>query len=84
MSYESTFPGESVTPQWLYDELTRVANEMKKAGVLSFEVLSMEPDRPQPGMVACADGSGWNPTGSATASAMGLYLRTTAGAWRRL
>lgn len=87
MSYDPTFPGEFVTPQWLYDELRRVAEEMPRVTVNQYEVLSMEPARPQPGMVACADGIGWNPLGSATASSTGsvagLYQYIN-GAWRKL
>lgn len=87
MSYDPTFPGEDVSSFWLYAELSRIAEEMTKAGVLKFEVLSIAPERPQAGFLAFADGIGWNPKGSATASSTGscagLYQYVN-GAWRQL
>lgn len=78
MSYEPTFPGESITPQWLYDELQRVGTEMNRPAGLFFDVLHEEPPKPQDGMVAFADGTDWNPGGGG-----GLYQRV-AGAWVKL
>lgn len=61
MSYEPTHPGASVVAEWLYRELLAVSAAMGLPTHLVFDVLSIEPVRPQDGMVAYADGSGWNP-----------------------
>jgi len=78
MSYEPTHPGEDVIPGWLYDELSRVAAEMYRPTVLQLEVLHSEPERPQDGMIAFADGTDWNPGTGA-----GVYARIS-GAWSKL
>lgn len=64
MSYQPTFPGENITPQWLYDELQRIGTEMRLPTTLQFDVLTEAPPRPQEGLVAFADGVLWNPTGA--------------------
>jgi hypothetical protein len=76
--YEPTFPGEGVTPQWLYNELQRIGTGMREPSGLLFDVLHVEPGRPQEGLVVCADGTDWNPGAGA-----GLYLRIGA-AWVKL
>lgn len=78
MSYIPTFPGEGVTPQWLYDELQRIASEMYRPTASTYETLHVAPERPQEGMVATADGTDWNPGAGA-----GIY-QYRAGAWNRL
>lgn len=78
MSYQPTFPGEGITPQWLYDELQRIGSEMSRPHQLLREVLHVEPARPQEGLEACADGVDWNPGAGA-----GLYLYI-GGAWVKL
>lgn len=78
MSYLPTFPGEGVTPQWLYDELQRIATEMYKPTGLIFGTLFVAPTKPQEGEVASADGTQWNP-----GSGAGLY-QYRAGAWHYL
>lgn len=78
MSYEPTFPGESITPQYLYEELQRIAYGMRQPPGLIFEVLHAPPDRPVAGMVVCADGTDWNPSTGA-----GLYLYL-GGVWNKL
>lgn len=78
MAYTPTFPGESITPQWLYDELSQVANNMTKPAGLQFDVLHAEPLKPQDGQLVFADGVDWNPGGGG-----GLYQRV-GGAWVKL
>lgn len=78
MSYEPTFPGESITPQWLYDELQRVAYSMRQPSGLIFEVTHAPPERAIEGMLVCADGTSWNPGAGA-----GLYL-FLGGVWTKL
>lgn len=78
MSYEPTFPGEAITPQWLYDELQRIGTEMARPDKLLREVLHIAPARPQEGLEVCADGTDWNPGAGA-----GLYLYIGA-AWHKL
>lgn len=68
MSYIPTFPGEGVTPQWLYDELQRIGTEMVRPEGLTFDELHVAPARPQEGMLVYADGTDWNP-----GSGAGLY-----------
>jgi hypothetical protein len=64
MSYQPTFPGESITPQWLYDELQRIGTEMVNPKTLTFTTSHEAPSRPVEGLVAFADGVDWNPTGA--------------------
>lgn len=78
MSYEPTHPGEEITTTWLYEELGRISAEMNKPARMEYEVLSIEPEKPQEGTVAFADGSGWNPGAGA-----GLY-EYRSGAWQKL
>lgn len=78
MNYEPTFPGESITKQYLYDELSRIGNVMKSPTFLLFDVSHQPPDKPQDGMLICADGTDWNPGAGG-----GLYLRLS-GAWTKL
>lgn len=78
MSYDPTHPGESITVEWLYSELLRVSSEMYKPDILQLEVLHIEPERPQDGMLAFADGTDWNP-----GSGAGTYERR-GGAWVKL
>lgn len=78
MAYEPTYPGESITPEWLFTELQRVASEMPKPSVLQLDVLTIEPERPQDGMLAFADGTSWNP-----GAGRGTYERRS-GAWVKL
>lgn len=78
MAYEPTYPGEDIAPAWLYEELQRIAAEMPRPSVLQLEVSTVEPARPQVGMIAYADGTSWNP-----GSGEGTYEYTTGG-WRRL
>lgn len=78
MAYEPTYPGESITPEWLFTELQRVASEMPKPSVLQLDVLTIEPERPQDGMLAFADGTTWNP-----GAGRGTYERRS-GAWVKL
>lgn len=79
MNYVPTFPGEGITPQWLYDELQRIAATMDAPGTLRFEVLAAEPTRPAEGMLAYADGTNWNPAGAGA----GLH-QYTGGVWVKL
>lgn len=84
MSYKPTFPGEGVTAQWIFDELNRISAEMGRAHILTFDKLAVEPQRPRDGMVALANGSNWNPSGSVSSSdAAGLHVYLE-GEWRRL
>ena len=78
MAYLPTFPGESITPQWLYAELQQIAVEMYRPPALTFETLNVEPTRPQEGMLVSADGTNWNP-----GSGAGMY-QYRAGAWHFL
>lgn len=79
MSYQPTYPGESITPQWLYDELQRIGTEMRVPATLQFTVLHEAPPRPVEGLVAWADGVDWNPTGAGG----GLH-QYISGAWDKL
>lgn len=78
-NYIPTFPGEGVTPQWLYDELQRIASTMDEPTGLQFDVLTAEPPKPRDGMLVFADGTAWNPTGAGG----GLHQRV-GGAWVKL
>jgi len=78
MSYVPTFPGEGVTPQWLYDELQRIGNEMNTSSAIIFDTLHAAPARPQEGMLVSADGTDWNP-----GSGAGMY-QYRASAWHYL
>ena len=78
MSYDPTHPGENITIEWLFNELQRVSSEMTKPRLLEFEVLTIEPEKPQDGPLAFADGTAWNP-----GSGRGLYERR-ASAWVKL
>jgi hypothetical protein len=79
VSYIPTFPGENITPSWLYDELQRIGVEMQRPDVLTFTVLHVEPARPFEGMLACADGVDWNPA----AAGAGLH-QYIGGGWDKL
>ena len=79
MSYQPTFPGEGITPQWLYDELQRIGTEMVRPAGLQFEVLAEAPPRPQEGLLAFADGVNWNPAGAGA----GLH-QYVGGVWDKL
>lgn len=78
MSYDPTHPGENITVEWLYSELQRISAETPRPRILEFEVLTIEPVRPQEGTVAFADGTAWNP-----GSGRGLY-EWRSGAWFKL
>lgn len=78
MSYDPTHPGENITVEWLYSELQRISAEMTRPRLNEFEVLTIEPERPQEGTVAFADGTAWNP-----GSGRGLY-EWRSGAWFKL
>jgi len=84
MSYTPTYPGEGLTPQWIYDELQRIAAEMNKANTLQFDVLAAAPTRPQEGTVALADGVNWLGGSTLTASANAGLNIFIGGAWRHL
>lgn len=79
MSYQPTFPGEAITPQWLYDELQRIGQEMTRPDTLTFTVRHEPPPRPVEGLLAFADGVDWNPTGAGG----GLH-QYIGGAWDKL
>lgn len=86
MSYKPRYPGDHTTQEWLYAELLRIAQEMAKAHVVTYDVLSVEPERPRAGMLACADGVNWHPKSgsfSSTASSSGLFLYLY-GTWTKL
>lgn len=86
MTYKPRYPGDKTTQEWLHAELQRIAQEMMKAHILTFDKLSDEPERPREGMVACADGTNWHPKSgsfSSTASSSGLFLYIN-GAWSKL
>lgn len=78
MSYQPEHPGGEITIEWLYRELQRVSAGMVAPVQLQFDVLTIEPERPQDGMLAYADGTSWNPGAGA-----GLYERR-GGAWVKL
>lgn len=78
MSYDPLHPGHEITIEWLYAELLRVSSGTAAPTTLQFEVLHIEPERPQNGMLAYADGTDWNPGAGA-----GLYERR-GGAWAKL
>lgn len=78
MKYEPTFPSSELTNQYIYEELTRIGNVMNAPTFLLLDVNHVPPDKPQDGMVICADGTDWNPGAGA-----GLYLRIS-GAWTKL
>jgi hypothetical protein len=79
MSYQPTFPGENITPQWLYDELQRIGTEMRAPTTVQFDILAEAPPRPVEGLIAYADGVGWNPAGVGA----GLH-EYRGGIWRKL
>lgn len=79
MSYQPTFPGEGITPQWLYDELQRIGTEMAAPDRLTFTVQHVAPGRPIEGLLVFADGVDWNPTGAGG----GLH-QYISGAWDKL
>jgi len=78
VNYLPTYPGENITPQWLYDELQRIATALTAPGVLNFDIQKIAPAKPQDGMFAMADGTAWNPGAGA-----GPYVYFT-GAWHKL
>lgn len=78
MPYEPTHPGENITVEYLYAELQRISANIYKPSVLELEVLHIEPERPQDGTLAFADGTDWNPGAGA-----GTYERV-GGAWVKL
>lgn len=78
MSYQPTFPGEGVTPQWIYDELQRIGTAISNPGTIVLDELNAEPTRPQEPMIVFADGTNWNPGGG-----RGVYVWYTA-AWHKL
>jgi hypothetical protein len=78
VNYEPTYPGEGVTPQWIYDELQRISSTSNQPAILQFDVLYAEPPKPRDGMVVFADGTSWAPGVGG-----GLYQRV-GGAWVKL
>lgn len=71
-------PGNRETP-----ELRRLASDIQRAGMMAqpfilLDVLHIEPDRPQNGMTALADGTDWNP-----GLGQGVYTYYAA-AWHKL
>lgn len=78
MSYLPTFPGENVTPQWIYDELQRISLALTAPGLLNFEVQFDPPSKLADGMFAIADGTSWDP-----GSGGGPYVYFS-GAWHKL
>lgn len=78
MPYTPQHPGEGITVEWLFSELQRISSEMGRPNELQFSVLTIEPTRPQDGLVVYADGTAWNP-----GSGRGLYERRS-GAWVKL
>lgn len=78
MSYEPTFPGDGISQQYLYEELSRIGTAMTQPDFHIFVVHHEPPAKPVEGMLICADGTDWNPGAGA-----GLYLRLS-GAWTKL
>lgn len=76
--YVPTFPGDGILPQWLYDELSQVAQAMAQPTDVIFEENFTPPASPKEGMVLLADGTSWDP-----GSGRGLYLYSS-GAWVKL
>lgn len=79
MSYIPTYPGEGVTPTWLYNELQRIATEMSRPDLLTFTPIHEAPPRPVEGLLAFADGVDWNPSGAGA----GLH-QYVGGVWDKL
>lgn len=67
--------------RWLSQAMADIARALRQPQVLvlQLDVLHAEPDRPQDGMVVCADGSDWNPGGTGA----GIYARI-GGSWVKL
>lgn len=76
--YLPTFPGDAILAQWLYDELSQIAQSMAQPTDLIFEETNVEPVSPKEGLVVLADGTNWNP-----GAGRGLYLYS-GGTWNKL
>lgn len=63
---------------WALDELERLGRTLTDFPILQLAVLHVAPDKPREGMVACADGTNWNP-----GSGAGFY-GYHGGAWHLL
>ena len=73
-----TAPGVTITPEWLNDELRRIAASMTQPTSQLFDEMTIPPSSPKEGLVVFADGTAWNP-----GAGRGLYLYT-GGAWTKL
>lgn len=76
--YIPTAPGVTITPEWLNDELRRIAASMTQPTSQLFDEMTIPPSSPKEGLVVFADGTAWNP-----GAGRGLYLYT-GGAWTKL
>lgn len=77
-NYQPTNPSQDYDPQWLYDELSRIATAMAQPTSLIFEETHVAPTSPKEGMEVLADGTDWNP-----GAGRGLYLYS-GGTWNKL
>jgi hypothetical protein len=63
-------PSPQATAAYVADELQAVAqSQSDKVDFISLNVLHVAPSKPRAGVIACADGTDWNPT----ATGFGFY-----------
>jgi hypothetical protein len=72
---------EIITPSDFKIKVATKEFEFDTSGVFKLPVLTAAPGSPISGMVAVADGTGWNPLGSAGKEQMVVYL---GGGWRQI
>lgn len=79
-TYYPLDPPEEYDPVWLADELRRISAALAEmeVEVILLVPQGVEPSQRTAGMIACADGSSWDP-----GSGFGLY-EWTGTAWRKL
>jgi hypothetical protein len=63
---------------WIAGELRRVAAAFAEQDTVQLAVRGVEPSRPRPGMLACADGVAWDP-----GSGAGIY-EYRGGVWQKI
>lgn len=70
----SSDPEVSMLVQYLEQELFKIGEAINGLSDGFLVKFNKEPDRPREGMIRFADGQGWRPSGSATASAAGVFF----------